>query len=187
MAAQTVDRRRFFFGRLWNDAERMFMGIDYPEIVFRLLFAILIGSAIGLDRNLRGNPTGVRTLALVAFGSALVTMASMDFASSRTDYDLSAVSRTIQGVITGIGFLGAGVIIHDQSAERVHGLTTAASVWVTAALGIVCGIGSWQIAMIATVLVLILIVVGRPLEKMLHQHWLAKSEEERAAISRHEE
>lgn len=161
--------------------------IDYPEIVFRLLFAVLIGCAIGLDRNLHGKPTGIKTLGLVALGASLVTMASMEFASTDESFDAAAVSRTIQGVITGIGFLGAGVIIHDRTAEKVHGLTTAASIWVTAALGIVCGMGSWQIAAIAAVIVLLLFIIGRPVEKQLHQRWLGKTDEERAAISRHEE
>jgi putative Mg2+ transporter-C (MgtC) family protein len=161
--------------------------IDYPEIVFRLLFAVLIGCAIGLDRNLHGKPTGIKTLGLVALGASLVTMASMEFASTDESFDAAAVSRTIQGVITGIGFLGAGVIIHDRTAEKVHGLTTAASIWVTAALGIVCGMGSWQIAAIAAVIVLLLFIIGRPVEKRLHQRWLGKTDEERAAISKHEE
>jgi putative Mg2+ transporter-C (MgtC) family protein len=161
--------------------------IDYSEIIFRLLSAVLIGCVIGLDRNLHGKPTGIKTLGLVALGSSLVTMASMDFALSQGAYDASAVSRTIQGVITGVGFLGAGVIIHDRATERVYGLTTAASIWVTAALGIVCGLGSWLIASVALVIVLLLFVIGRPLEKILHQRWLSKTVDERAAISKHEE
>jgi putative Mg2+ transporter-C (MgtC) family protein len=161
--------------------------IDYSEIIFRLVSAVLIGCVIGLDRNLHGKPTGIKTLGLVALGSSLVTMASMDFALSQGAYDASAVSRTIQGIITGIGFLGAGVIIHDHTTEKVRGLTTAASIWVTAALGIVCGMGSWQIASVAMVIVLLLFIIGRPLERMLHRQWLSKTEEERADISRHEE
>lgn len=163
------------------------MGSDYREITFRLLCAVLIGCVIGLDRNLHGKPTGVKTLGLVALGASLVTMASLDFALTPAAYHADAVSRTIQGVITGIGFLGAGVIVHDKSAEKVHGLTTAASIWVTAALGIVCGMGSWQIAAIAMAFVLLLFILGRPVEKMLHQRWLGKTEAERSAISAHEE
>ncbi|HCE09062.1 MAG TPA: magnesium transporter [Oxalobacteraceae bacterium] len=161
--------------------------IDYSEIIFRLVSAVLVGCAIGLDRNLHGKPTGIKTLGLVALGASLVTMASMDFAFSHGAYDSAAVSRTIQGIITGIGFLGAGVIIHDHTTEKVRGLTTAASIWVTAALGIVCGMGSWQIAGVAAVIVLLLFVLGRPLERMLHRQWLSKTDEERADISGHEE
>ena len=111
--------------------------IDFTEIICRLLSAVLIGGVIGLDRNLHGKPTGLKTLGLVALGASLVTMASMDFSFVQGSYDAAAVSRTIQGVITGIGFLGAGVIVHDQKSEHVRGLTTAASIWVTAAMGVV--------------------------------------------------
>jgi putative Mg2+ transporter-C (MgtC) family protein len=164
------------------------MMIEYSEIIFRLCSAVLIGSVIGLDRNLHGKPTGIKTLGLVALGASLTTMASTDFAFGHsTSFDISAVSRVIQGVITGIGFLGAGVIIHDRTTDRVRGLTTAASIWVTAAMGIVCGLGLWQIASVAMVIVLILFIVGRPLEKALHRRWLAKSVEEKEAIARHEE
>lgn len=161
--------------------------IDFTEIICRLLSAVLIGGVIGLDRNLHGKPTGLKTLGLVALGASLVTMASMDFSFSQGSYDASAVSRTIQGVITGIGFLGAGVIVHDQKSEHVRGLTTAASIWVTAAMGIVCGLGSWKIAVAALAIVLALFLIGRPLERQLHRHWLAKSDDERATITRHEE
>ncbi|MET3117061.1 putative Mg2+ transporter-C (MgtC) family protein [Undibacterium sp. GrIS 1.8] len=161
--------------------------IDYREITFRLLSAVLVGCIIGLDRNLHGKPTGIKTLGLVALGASLLTMASMDFSLSQGKYDPSAVSRVIQGVITGVGFLGAGVIIHEAGNDRVRGLTTAASIWVTAALGIVCGMGSWQIAGVAMIIVLMLFLIGRPLERMLHQKWLDKSVEEKAAITRHEE
>lgn len=157
--------------------------VYYGEIVFRLFSAMLIGCIVGLDRNLHGKPTGMKTMGLVALGASLVTMASMDFSLGHGGHNADAVSRTIQGVITGIGFLGAGVIVHDRDNEHVRGLTTAASIWVTAALGIVCGVGSWQIAAIAMGMVLLLFVVGRPLEKMLHKSWLNKSKSEREDLS----
>jgi putative Mg2+ transporter-C (MgtC) family protein len=161
--------------------------IEYSEITFRLLAAVLIGCVIGLDRNLHGKPTGFKTLGLVGLGASLVTMASMHFSLTPGTYDPSAVGRAIQGLITGVGFLGAGVIIHDPTKERVHGLTTAASIWVTAALGMVCGMGLWQIAGVAVTIVLFLFIIGRPIEKMIYIRWLNKSAEERAAISKHEE
>jgi putative Mg2+ transporter-C (MgtC) family protein len=111
----------------------------------------------------------------------------MHFSLTPGTYDPSAVGRAIQGLITGVGFLGAGVIIHDPTKERVHGLTTAASIWVTAALGMVCGMGLWQIAGVAVTIVLFLFIIGRPIEKMIYIRWLNKSAEERAAISKHEE
>jgi putative Mg2+ transporter-C (MgtC) family protein len=161
--------------------------MDYREIIFRLLASVLIGAVIGLDRNLHGKPTGIKTLGLVALGASLLTMASMDFSFSHKQYDASAVSRVIQGIITGIGFLGAGVILHDKSGGRVRGLTTAASIWITSALGIVCGMGSWQIAAAALAMVLLLFFVGGPLERRLHQRWLDKPSEEKQSIARHEE
>ena len=132
------------------------MPIQYSEIIFRLCSAVVVGCVIGLDRNLHGKPTGIKTLGLVALGASLTTMASTDFAFAQNTIDTSAVSRAIQGVITGVGFLGAGVIIHDRNTDRVRGLTTAASIWVTAAMGIVCGLGLWQIASVALVIVLLL-------------------------------
>lgn len=160
---------------------------DHLEIFYRLLFAMLIGCVIGIDRNLRGKPTGMKTLGLVALGSALVTMAAMDFSLESDVHSRDAVSRAIQGVITGIGFLGAGVIIHEQRSEKVRGLTTAASIWVTAAVGIVCGAGWWRVALMSTGLILTLFVVGRPLEHFLHRRWLRKTDDERADISAREE
>ena len=161
--------------------------MEYREIIIRLLSAVLIGCIIGMDRNLHGKPTGIKTLGLVALGASLLTMAGMDFSLVQGKYDTSAVSRVIQGVITGVGFVGAGVIIHEEGGSKVHGLTTAASIWVTAALGIVCGMGSWQIAGVALTIVLFLLVVGRPLERMIHQRWLDKPAQEKDALSNHEE
>src|SRR5438105_1946330 len=96
--------------------------LDWSDIILRLGTAMVIGGVIGLDRNLHHKPTGVRTLGLVALGSALAVLA---VAQDRQ----AEVSRVLQGVITGVGFIGAGVILHQ--GQRVHGLTTAASIWVT--------------------------------------------------------
>jgi putative Mg2+ transporter-C (MgtC) family protein len=161
--------------------------MDYGAILLRLGAAVLIGGVIGLDRNLHGKPTGVRTLGLVALGSALLTMASTDFLTVGGHADPSSLSRVIQGLITGIGFLGSGVITHQPGNDRVHGLTTAASIWITAVLGILCGMGSWQIACVALAIVFLLFVLGKPLERALHRRFLDKPDEERQAIAKHEE
>lgn len=153
--------------------------MDYREIIARLLSSALIGGLVGLDRNLRGKPTGIKTLGLVALGASLMTMASMDFAFTPEKYDSAAVTRVVQGIITGIGFLGAGVIVHEDSRSRVRGLTTAASIWATAALGIVCGMGRWPIALIALAIVGLLFVIAQPLERKLHERWLDEPTEER--------
>jgi putative Mg2+ transporter-C (MgtC) family protein len=161
--------------------------MDYPEILLRLTGSVVIGGLIGLDRNLHGKPTGIRTLGLVSLGSALVTMASVDLLSDHGQFDPSAVNRVIQGVVTGIGFLGAGVIVHEHGNDRVRGLTTAASIWITAILGILCGMGSWQSAGIALVLVFLLFALGKPLERALHRRWLKKPDEEKETIAPHDE
>lgn len=161
--------------------------LDYWDITARLAVALLFGCIIGLERNLRGKPTGMKTLGLVALGAALVTTASMGFVPLDGEYGHDALSRAVQGVITGIGFLGAGVIVFNAESSKIKGLTTAASIWVTAGIGILCGMGAWRIAGIGLLLVMLLFLLGHPLERMLHKRWLGKSEHERADIDLHDE
>ena len=160
--------------------------VDYWDITARLGIALLFGCVIGLERNLHGKPTGMKTLGLVALGAALVAMASMEFAPFDGQYSHDALSRAVQGVITGIGFLGAGVIVLDNGSAKIKGLTTAASIWMTACIGIVCGMGAWRVAGIGLILVMLLFLLGHPLERMLHSRWLGKSENERAEIDMHD-
>ena len=119
---------------------------DYLEIIARLGAATLVGGAIGLNRNLHGKPSGVRTLALVALGSALAVMGTGNFASGLAS-DGNVISRAIQGVITGIGFLGAGVIVRNEGTH-IQRLTTAACIWLTACIGVICGIGAWRVVLV---------------------------------------
>jgi putative Mg2+ transporter-C (MgtC) family protein len=162
--------------------------MNYGEILLRLGTSVLIGALIGLDRNLHGKPSGVRTLGLVSLGSALLTMAASDMLTNPNgQVDVSAVSRVIQGLITGIGFLGSGVIIHKAGSDRVRGLTTAASIWITAILGVLCGMGAWQIAGIALAIVFLLFLLGKPLERALQRRWLDKPEDEKRDIELHDE
>jgi putative Mg2+ transporter-C (MgtC) family protein len=139
--------------------------MEYSDIILRLGVATLIGAAIGLNRDLHGKPTGVRTLGLVALGSALLVMASGDLGASTPHWD--AASRVIQGIITGIGFLGAGVIIR-RGAHQVKGFTTAASIWLTAGIGVACGLAAWRAVIVAVPLILVLLVFGGRLERALH-------------------
>jgi len=136
--------------------------IDWMDIVLRLGGAMLVGCAIGLNRELHHKSTGMRTLGLVALGSALAVM-------SAAQDQQADVSRVVQGVITGIGFLGAGVILHRPNGGKVHGLTTAATIWVTASLGILCGLAAWRTVTIAVLLMLFLLIVGGPIEKWCHK------------------
>ncbi|MEQ1866412.1 MAG: MgtC/SapB family protein, partial [Micropepsaceae bacterium] len=104
-------------------------------------------------------PAGVRMLGLVALGSALATLTAIGF-DVVGKVPVDAISRVVQGVLAGVGFLGAGVIMRDETGQ-VHRLNTAASVWVTATLGVACGLGAWIPTFITAVLVLVLLSVGR--------------------------
>lgn len=142
---------------------------SWIEAVIRLVAATGIGGAIGLNRELTKKPAGLRTHALVALGSALLTVAGLQLGVSAGGSATDATSRIIQGIVAGIGFVGGGVILHTEG-HNVSGLTTAATIWVAAALGIACGIGQWVIAAIAVAIALIVLVVGRRVESLLHRH-----------------
>jgi putative Mg2+ transporter-C (MgtC) family protein len=143
--------------------------MEITEIILRLGAATLAGCVIGLNRDLHDKPTGVRTLGVVALASALVVMAANDFAANE-DSDWAATSRVIQGLITGIGFLGAGVIIRNNAeGARVHGLTTAACIWFTACMGVVCAIGAWHGLVVALVLIFLVLVFGGAIERTVHR------------------
>jgi putative Mg2+ transporter-C (MgtC) family protein len=132
------------------------------QILLRLVIATLIGTVLGLNREIHGKPAGMRTHALVSLGASLITVISLELTTRDGLVDGGAVLRTIQGLMAGIGFLGGGVILRDDSHQSVHGLTTAASVWVVASLGIACGAGQWLTALMALALTLtVLIFLGR--------------------------
>src|SRR5271166_1103989 len=141
--------------------------LDLADIIIRLTAATIVGGAIGLDRDLRGKPTGVRTMGIVSLGSALIVLASQYPAA---EPDSAAASRVMQGIVTGIGFLGAGVILRNPGGKRVHGLTTAAAIWLTATLGAACGVGAWPLVVTAAILVLVLFTFGRPLERAVERY-----------------
>ena len=142
------------------------------EIALRLCSAAFIGALLGLNRELRGKPAGLRTNSLVSLGAALLTLASIGVATGKDGVpDPAAVSRAMQGIITGIGFLGAGVILRDVGGTRVHGITTATTIWLVAALGILCGAGIWPVAIVGLGLTLVILVLGRPLEGFLHRRF----------------
>ena len=145
--------------------------MDPWQIVIRLGAATLLGGILGLDRELRSKPAGLRTHALVALGAALATVASLQFLDPR---DMSAITRTIQGIVAGVGFLGGGAILRARDREEVTGLTTAASIWVVAALGIACGGGFWISGVVSVLLALLVLVAGTPVEAFVHKHFVAK-------------
>jgi putative Mg2+ transporter-C (MgtC) family protein len=138
--------------------------MDTFDIALRLGMSATVGAALGLNRDLHGKPTGVRTLGLVGLGSALIVLGVGQISSD-------SASRVIQGIVTGIGFLGAGVIVRNNEDHHVHGLTTAACVWLTACIGAACGISEWRIILLSLPFVLLLLIFGGPFEKAIHRLW----------------
>lgn len=147
------------------------------DLALRLFVATLIGGLIGLNRDLHGKPAGVRTHALVALGSALIVLVAGQLAGAEGPHVADAQSRVIQGLITGIGFLGAGVILHSVDDKKVHGLTTAAAIWVAALFGAACGAGAFRPVLIALVLLAIVLTLGGRFEHAVHQ-WLRRDRDE---------
>lgn len=138
------------------------------QTIVRLIFAAAAGALVGIDREARGKPAGFRTHALVALGAALVTVCTIEYLAT-VGADPSDVTRVIQGVIAGVGFLGGGAILRAQNGDSVTGLTTAATIWIVAAVGIACGGGHWLAAASAVVLVEVILVFGRRVDGLLHR------------------
>lgn len=133
---------------------------DTADAALRLAATVLVGVLLGLNRDLAGKPIGMRTLALVSLGAAVVSLSTIHF--QNLDDHPDALSRVVQGIIQGvmggIGFIGAGVILRDHKAQTVEGLTTASTVWLTAALGIACGLAAWHVIAIAVTFALVTLV-----------------------------
>jgi putative Mg2+ transporter-C (MgtC) family protein len=139
--------------------------LDIAEIAMRLGVALGCGVLIGLNRDFHRKPAGVRTFGLVGLGSGLVVLLMHQMAGSGPD----AVSRVVQGVLTGIGFLGAGVILHRVQLNKVAGLTTAAAVWLTAGLGMAAGAGQLKLAALGLLFGMILLLIGGPFERVIQR------------------
>lgn len=139
---------------------------DWLNITFRLFLALLLGAIIGIERQLKKKPAGLRTHMLVSLGSAMFIIIPLQLTLLPPSND--AISRVIQGIATGIGFLGAGEIVRESSQKsqrpEIHGLTSAASVWVSASLGIVAGVGLWRLGLIGAALTFIVLNVFKKLE-----------------------
>lgn len=126
------------------------------QVSVRLLMAALLGAVLGFEREMKGKAAGVRTHMLVAIGAALFVLVPR-----MAGADDAALSRVVQGIVAGIGFLGAGTILkgHDLDASHVKGLTTAAGLWMTAAIGVAAGMGREATALFSTVLALVVFSV----------------------------
>lgn len=130
---------------------------------------------IGVNRELRGKPAGMRTHALVALGAALVVYSAVGIARHPDGtIDGNVVTRAVQGIVAGIGFLGGGVILKTSDRTTVRHLTTAASLWVVACLGVVCGLGQWSLGVAALVLTLLMLVIGGPVEGAIRRKIIAR-------------
>ena len=126
------------------------------EIILRLLLAVALGAGIGYQRERANKPAGLRTHILIAAGSALFTVVSLFGFGDGVD-----PSRVAAGVVTGIGFIGAGVVFRGIRGDHVMGLTTAASIWVTAAIGLAAGVGMYLIATIVAAISVIVLMIPR--------------------------
>jgi len=128
------------------------------DFFLRIALAAVLGMAIGIERELRRKPAGLRTNTLIAVGSAIFTIMSIEIARQFG----GTADRISAGIVTGIGFLGGGAIM--RSGNEVHGMTTAASIFVNAAIGMAAGSGNYVVAMAGTLLTLIVLVVLPPIE-----------------------
>jgi putative Mg2+ transporter-C (MgtC) family protein len=143
------------------------------EIALRLGAAMLSGAVLGVDRDLHEKPAGMRTLALVSTGSAMIVMTAVGDMTRGTVVS-DPEGRIIQGIFAGIGFLGGGVILHHTAHNAVFGLTTAATIWVTAAIGVAWGLGLWQLALITLGLAAAILIPGVWIENWIRRRFKPK-------------
>lgn len=139
-------------------------------IVVRVLVAAILGGLVGWEREQRGRAAGLKTHILVSIGSALFVLAPL-----LAEIDGADVTRVMQGIVSGIGFLGAGAILKSDKHTRIHGLTTAAGVWMTAAIGMAAGMGQEMVALITTAVALVVVGAVPRLQK---QHARNEREDE---------
>ena len=134
------------------------------RILLRLTLAALLGGLLGIEREQKGKAAGVRTHMLVAMGAALFVLLSQ-----QSGMEDDAVSRVVQGIIAGIGFLGAGTILKGDDEDKVRGLTTAAGIWLTAAIGVAAGMGRESTAVLSTLLALAIFSVMPRLVRLIER------------------
>jgi putative Mg2+ transporter-C (MgtC) family protein len=140
---------------LWHELTNGFPDRNRLIIVLlRVFAAVLLGAVVGIERERAGKPAGLRTHMLVSLGTAVVVIACQDSGMS-----LDGLSRVIQGIVTGIGFIGAGTILKLNEQREIQGLTTAAGLWMTAAIGVAAGLGILGIAVIGTLVTVLILVL----------------------------
>ncbi len=139
-----------------------FAPLDWLHISLRLGVALLVGAIIGLERETKSKPAGLRTNMLVSFGSALVVLVPIQIGAAEQNLDV--LGRAISGVISGVGFIGGGTILRES---KVKGLTSAAAIWVSAALGITVGCGLWLLGLIGALITWIILRLFDEWEKYI--------------------
>ena len=133
------------------------------RVIIRMIAATLLGAIVGIERERAGKPAGVRTHMLVSLGTAVFVLACL-----AAGMQIEDMSRVIQGIVTGIGFLGAGSILKLSEERNIQGLTTAAGIWMTSAIGVAVGIGSLGVALLSTLFTLIILALVGPFESWFH-------------------
>lgn len=148
--------------------EAITVPVTFTDTLVRLATATALGMLVGVDRERQQKPAGVRTHALVAIGAALLGLIGLHASSPLGPGD--SLSRIVQGVVSGIGFVGGGVILRGRGASPadVQGLTTAASIWVVAAVGIAAGVGLWRTAAVTVAIVVALLAIGGPIGRIFN-------------------
>ncbi len=151
---------------VWSTIQQEFSDIpdtaQVTRVCLRLSVAVLLGGLLGYEREKSDSAAGLRTHMLVALGAALFVLVPQ-----QADFSNADLSRVLQGIIAGIGFLGAGAIIKLSDKEQIKGLTTAASIWVTAAIGIAVGMGRETTAILCAILAFVILSVLRRIERRI--------------------
>ena len=141
----------------------------WQEDVFSIILATFLGAAVGLERELSGKSAGLRTNLLICLGAAIFTIISRRMLVGEGE---GATARIAAQIVTGVGFLGAGALIQDR--RGVHGLTTAATIWLVASIGMACGAGFHDLAVVSTLIAIIvlagLLKLAKPLERYARKH-----------------
>jgi putative Mg2+ transporter-C (MgtC) family protein len=135
---------------------------QFARIVIRLLVAALMGAVVGVQREQTGKPAGLRTHMLVSLGAALFVLAPLESGMTSTD-----LSHVIQGLATGIGFIGGGAILKLSEEHNIRGLTSAAAIWMTAAIGVAAGLGRIWMAMMSALLTWFILAVVDKIERRI--------------------
>ena len=131
--------------------------------LIRVIAAVLLGAIVGIERERAGKPAGLRTHMIVSLGTALVVLACTE-----VNMGLDGLSRVIQGILTGIGFVGAGSILKLSEQREIKGLTTAAGLWMTAAIGVAVGLGALGLAIIGTIVTLLVLALEHVVDSRLN-------------------